>query len=303
MKKVILTTMAIVISLATVLSITGFAVAQTEPMPEEVVVERIGLTINAPAVAKAGQPLRIQVVTNPGGRPVEGAEVWGVKIDSLATDTAVTSDIASISQGNGFLLGTTGDDGYITPPPQIGREGRYVLVAIKQPFSPGFTLMKITQRVPLTLRAPDSARVGQPVPMRVTDPDGQGVYRAAIFAVPLLSLTDASITNSNYQQLIKEAEAYAQMLERPTADGSLPDDEIYDDNTLNIRRYLIGFTDRNGDFSCRFPQAGPYLLIAAKCGYTPDFHIIKITKLEPLPAELAPMSVQEVEEATISLKK
>ena len=44
---------------------------------------------------------------------------------------------------------------------------------------------------------------------------------------------------------------------------------------------------------------GPYLLIAAKCGYTPDFHIIKITdnklRPEPMRADLAPMNVEESE--------
>jgi hypothetical protein len=303
MKKVILTTMAIVISLATVLSITGLAMARTEPMPEKVVVERIGLTINAPATAKAGQPLRIQVVTNPGGRPVPGAEVWGVNVNSLASDAAVTSDVASLSQSKGFLLGSTSDNGYVEPPPRIWREGKYILVAIKPNFTPGFAMMKVTQSVQLTLRAPDSAPVRQPVPMRVTDSDGQGVYRAAIFAVPLLSTTDGSITNSNYEQLLREAEAYAQMLEQPTADSNLSTDEEPANSTLNIRRYLIGFTDRNGDFSYRFQQVGPYLLIAAKCGYTPDFRIIKITELEPLPAEPAPMSVKEIAEVAISLKK
>ena len=93
------------------------------------------------------------------------------------------------------------------------------------------------------------------------------------------------------------------MLERHTVDGGLPTDEEYNNGLWNIRRYHIGFTDRNGNFSYRFPQAGPYLLIAAKGGYTPDFHIIKITKCKPLPAEPAPMSIQEVDEVKISLKK
>ena len=93
------------------------------------------------------------------------------------------------------------------------------------------------------------------------------------------------------------------MLERPTVDGSLPTVEVYDDSTLIIRGYLKGHTDRNGYFKYEFSQTGPHLLIAAKCGYTPDFHIIKITKLEPLPAELAPMSVEEINKAKISLIK
>ena len=49
----------------------------------------------------------------------------------------------------------------------------------------------------------------------------------------------------------------------------------------SIGRYRIGFTDRNGELTHRFRRAGPYLLIAAKCGYIPDFSIIKIKGLEP----------------------
>lgn len=293
MKKIILTTLAIIVALSTVLSITGFAMAETETRPVEVEAERLGLAIKAPAVVKAGEPIRMQVVTRPGERPVPQAEVWAVNLNNLTNDTAPAADVASLSQANGFLLGTTNDRGYVDPAPGIMREGRYMLVAIKPNFDPGFAMIKVTSRVPLSLRAPDSAKVGEPVTMRVTDPNGQGVYNAAIFAVPLLSTTDG--TNSNIDQLLKEAEAYAQMMERPTVDGSPTTNERAYDSTLNIRRYLIGFTDRNGEFTYRFQQQGPYLLIAAKCGYTPDFHIIKITKLRPtpMPAELAPMKVEE----------
>lgn len=432
MKKVILTTLAIVVALSTVLSLTGFAMAETETRPVEAEAVRPGLAIKAPAAVKAGEPIRIQIVTRPGERPVPQAEVWAVNLDSFTSDTTLSADIASLSQANGFLLGTTNERGYVEPPPQIMREGRYMLVAIKPDFAPGFAMMKVTSYLPLHLRAPDTARIGQtitmavtgpdgqgiprvamfavplrnsdsttlngsygqlledaeayaeitdnpdaeaelraeprayerimemrryfigwtdrngqlnhafneagphlliaakrgyvpdfhiiqiigtqldlrapdsagvgePVTMRVTDSSGQGIYHVALFAVPLLSTTDNA--DGNIDRLLQEAEAYAQWLERPTVDESTPTDEISDDSTLNIRRYLIGFTDRHGEFTHNFPQAGPYLLIATKCGYTPDFHIIKIARLlqpTPMPAELAPM---KVDEARISLIK
>lgn len=424
MKKAVLTTLAIVVALSTVLSITGFAMAETETNPIEVEAQRLGLAINAPAVVKAGEPIRIQIVTRQGERPVPQAEVWAVNLDSFTNDAALTADTASLTQANGILLGTTNDRGYVDPTPRINREGNYMLVAIKPNFDPGFAMIKVTSRLPLNLRAPDTARVGQtitmtvtgtngegiprapifavpltitpentlnnnrnnelledagayadiiddpdaeaelkasdlqaynrimemrryfigftdrngqlnnsfdkagpylliaakrgyitdfhlikitgsqlilrapdsakvgePVTMMVTDSSGQGVYHAAIFAVPLLSLTDAD--NKDIDRLVKAAEAYAQVLEQPTVDGDLTTDERVYDSNLEIRRYLIGFTDRNGDFTYRFPQEGPYLLIAAKCGYTPDFHIIKITRLRPIPDELSPVKVEE----------
>ncbi len=424
MKRAVLTTLAIVVALSTVLSITGFAIAETETNPVEVDAQRLGLFIKAPAVVKAGEPIRIQIVTRPGERPVPQAEVWAINLNSFTSDAALTADVATLTQANGILLGTTNDRGYVDPAPRINREGKYLLVAIKPNFDPGFAMMKVTSCIPLNLRAPDTARVGQtitmtvtgpywegipraaifavpltitpdntlrdnsydqlledagayadliddpdaeaelkaadpqahnrimemrryfigftdsngqlnhafekagpylliaakrgyipdfhhikitgsqlnlraphsarvgePVTMKVTDSSGHGVYRAAIFAIPLLNLTDAS--NTDIDRLLKEAEACAQMLEQPTVDGDLTTDERAYDSNLEIRRYLIGFTDRNGEFTYRFPQEGPYLLIAAKCGYAPDFHVIKITRLQPIPDELSPMKVEE----------
>ena len=160
MKKVILTTLAIVVALSTVLTITGFALAETESSPVEVQPERLGLAINAPAKVKPGEPIRIQIVTRPGERPVPGAEVWAVHLNSLSSNTAPTVDVASLTQAHGFLLGITNDRGYVEPAPQIMREGRYMLVAIKPNYAPGFAFMSVTSRIPLHLRAPDTARVG-----------------------------------------------------------------------------------------------------------------------------------------------
>jgi len=98
MKKVILTTLALVLAVSTVLSVTGFALAQNERVPgEEAVAVRMGLVIRAPLVAKAGEPLRIQIVTRPGERPVPDAEVWAVNIDNNPSDVVLTADVASLS--------------------------------------------------------------------------------------------------------------------------------------------------------------------------------------------------------------
>lgn len=72
-----------------------------------------------------------------------------------------------------------------------------------------------------------------------------------------------------------------------------------------IRGYFPGFTDDSGNFEYRFKKAGVHLLIAAKCGYTPDFQIIKITGPEPATAErVNPVQVEAVriDEVKISLK-
>jgi hypothetical protein len=277
MKKTILTTLAIVVALATVLSITGLAMAETETRPTDVEAVRLGLSIKAPAIAKAGEPIRMQVVTRPGERPVAQAEVWAVDLDNITTNTELAADVASLSQANGFLLGTTNDRGYVDPAPRIWREGRYLLVAIKTNFDPGFAFMKVTSRLPLHLRAPDTARTGETITMTVTEPDGQGVSRVVMFAIPLQNTADGSITNSNYDQLLEDAEMYAEILDNPDAEAKLKADIQAYDRIMNMKRYFIGFTDRNGQLNHAFDEAGPYLLIAAKRGYVPDFHVIRIT--------------------------
>jgi hypothetical protein len=273
MKKVILMILAIVLTISTVLSVTGFALAENEVAPAEAVAVRTGLAIKAPAVAKAGEPFRIQIVTRPREIPVSGAEVWAVGIDNTG-DVALTADAASLTQCHGRLLGTTNDRGYVDPMPQIGKRGKYLLVAIHPDYAPGFSMIKITSKVPLTLRAPDTAKIRELVMMNVTDPSGQGVGRAAIFAIPLLNTSNDATITGDYDRWLKEAEAYAETLESPTTTSRVGE-EI--ESQAQIRRYFLGFTSDSGNFEHRFTQAGPYLLIAAKCGYTPDFHIIKIT--------------------------
>jgi hypothetical protein len=294
MKKAVLTTLVIVVALSTVLSITGFAMAETETNPIEVEAQRLGLAIKAPAAVKTGEPIRIQIVTRPGERPVPQTEVWAVKLDSFTSNAALTADAASISQTNGILLGTTNARGYVDPAPRINREGRYMLVAIKPNFDPGFTMMKVTSRLPLNLRAPDTAGVGQTITMTVTGIDGEGIPRAAIFAVPLAITPDNTLRNNYNDQLLEDAEACMKIIDDPDAEAELKatDPQAYN-RIMEIRRYLIGFTDNNGQLDHAFDKAGPYLLIAAKRGYIPDFHIIKITKPRPIPEDLSPMKAEE----------
>ena len=301
MKKAILRTLAVVLAISTVLSAAGLAMAQNESVPAaEAVAIRAGLAIKAPTIARAGEPLEIQIVTRPGERPVSQAEVWAVDIDK--NEATLTADAASLIQCHGVLLGTTNDRGYVEPAPRIQERGKYILVAIKQGFDPGFAMIKITSEAALTLRAPDAGRVNQPVKMQVTDPAGQGVGRVAIFAIPLLSTSNDTSITRDYDLWLKYAEAYADTLESPTTTSQVDGGtEAWE----QIRRYFIGLTDCSGYFEYRFTDAGPYLLIAAKCGYTPDFQIIKITSLQTVtPEKIIPAAVEQVaiNEATISIK-
>ena len=113
-----------------------------------------------------------------------------------------------------------------------------MLVAIKPHYDPGFFMMKIAPRVPLILRAPDTARLGQIVPLSVTVPNGQGVPHAALFAIPLLSTTDRADVTADYDQLLEDANAYAAMLEDPAAEAELKADPQAYDRILKVSRTI-----------------------------------------------------------------
>ena len=136
--------------------------------------------------------------------------------------------------------------------------------------------------------------MGERVPMLVTDSSGQGVGRVALFAIPLLTTTEDGSITTDYDRWLKYAEVYAEVLEDPTLQ---PDSSIAPEAYDQIRRYFIGFTDRSGNFTHVFQQPGPYLLIAAKCGYTPDFKLIRVVKLEreTSTAAIAPTRIDKAE--------
>ena len=297
MKKVLLTTIATVIALTMVLSWAGLAMAESEPTLKKAEAIRLGLAVQAPDSAKVGQPLKIRVVTRPGERPVYRVQVWAININDMISDVASTEDYASIAEKCGKLLGWTNRRGYVYPPPRIWRAGEYVLVAIKPHYIPGFARIKIVPPVPLTLTAPDSARVGQQVTMRVTEPCNKPVPRAAIFAIPLRNLTNDSNQTNTYDHLLSDAQLYAELVTNPEIEDELMADKETYNRITSIRRYFIGFTDSCGKRTHRFWRAGPYLLIAAKCGYIPDFSLIRITRLKPEPIEptkVEPMPVEPV---------
>ena len=279
MKKALLATLASVIALVMMLPLTSAAMAQPELPVKEATAIKLALAIQAPDSAKVGQPLIIRVVTRPGGRPVYKAQVWAININDIKTEDADTEEYAALAEKCGHLLGWTNARGYVDPPPRIGKAGKYVLIATKPHFVPGFTKIKIEPRVPLIIRAPETARVGQKVLMEVTEPDQKPVPTAAIFAIPLRNVVEEDKQSGGYDQLLREAQAYVDSVTDPEADAELN----------YMRRYLIGFTDQNGELTHRFWRVGPHLLIAAKCGYIPDFTIIRIKGLEPAQAEPFPI--------------
>jgi hypothetical protein len=289
LKKVTLITIASVIALAMILPLASVAAAQSELATEAAPAVRLALDIQAPESAKVGQPLKIRVITRPGGRPVYRAGVWAININDITNVTSDSEDYAVLAEKCGRFLGWTNMRGYVDPLPRIWDAGRYILVAVKPHFVPGLAKIKIERLTPLTLKAPDSARVGQIVTLKVTEPVNKPVPRTALFAIPLRNMVDKADQTGAYDQLVKDAQAYAEQL--GDAEAELTEDTENSAEINNIRCYFIGFTDQHGEKTHRFSRIGPHLLIAAKCGYIPDFKIIQIRGLQPISVKPLPMKV------------
>ncbi|MEE8194557.1 MAG: hypothetical protein V3T73_03535 [Dehalococcoidales bacterium] len=130
-------------------------------------------------------------------------------------------------------------------------------------------------RPALAVKAPEVARVGQPITIKVVDRhSGRPVPKAGVWAINVRDITSE----------VNDAEAYASLAEN--------------------RGHFLGWTDRKGNISHRFSQPGGYILVAAKAGFTPGFakitvkpHIRKaLAVISPQAARVGqPVTIQVVE--------
>jgi hypothetical protein len=233
------------------LPLTAVAVAQpglTSDVTSEV---RAALAIKAPEVAGVGQLVTIKVVEDNTGKPVPRAGVWAVDVNYLEDATDDAEAYASLADKYGEFLGWTNRNGKVFH--RFGEAGRYLLVAVKDGFIPGFAQIAIKPLKELAIRAPDVAGVGQLVTITVYEKYiGIPVPGAGVWVVDVNNLEDE----------INDAEAYASLAEK------------YGE--------FLGWTDRNGNLFHRFSEPGRYVLVAVKDGLIPGFAQIAIKPLKAL---------------------
>jgi len=115
--------------------IPGIAKITIEPKPSK------ALEVRAPRVAGVWQLVTINVVREHNGKPVPNAEVWAVHVRDITNETDDALDYASLARKCGYFLGHTDEDGNVFH--RFRRPGRYVLVALKPGFTPGFAKIAI----------------------------------------------------------------------------------------------------------------------------------------------------------------
>jgi hypothetical protein len=250
LKKAILGTLASIIALAMLLPL---AVAVGQPgVTSDVTPEvRPALAIKAPEVAGVGQLVTIKVVEENTGKPVPRAGVWAVDVNDLQNETNDAGAYASIAEKYGQFLGWTDRDGNVFH--RFREPGRYVLVAVKDGFIPGFAQIAVKPLKALAIRAPDVAGVGELVTITVYERYiGIPVPGAGVWAVDVNRIESAR----------NDVEAYASLAEK------------YGE--------FLGWTDRNGNVFHRFSGPGQYVLVAVKDGLIPGFAQIAIKPLKAL---------------------
>ena len=282
MRKVILKIIALVVALTMMVPFASVVMAQPEITSNVAPVLKRALTIKAPETAPVGQPVPIQVVerTN-AAQPVYKARVWAIDLNNVTADTEDAEVYAELVEKCGHFLGWTNERGYVFPVPRFERPGRYILVATKDGYIPGFSKITITPLKALAIKAPETAPVGQPVPIQVVERTNaaQPVYKARVWAIDLNNVTADT----------EDAEVYAELVEKCG--------------------HFLGWTNERGYVFPvpRFERPGRYILVATKDGYIPGFSKITITPLKALAIKAPetapagqPVPIQVVERTNIA---
>ncbi len=230
------------------------------------------LLIKSPGSADTGASVTFIVVDWKSGQGIGGASLWALRIDDIKGTAesvwqglqagSAGSDVAEKYKGwakdKGILLGTSADSGEVTY--AFKDQGRYLLTAVKDGYTPGFSQIKIgsTAQKILLLKAPVSALSGQSVTIKVTDSKtGQPVENATVNAfinkigvVPKLKPSPAPTENSTATQILIDSSKAST---------------------------VTSTTDANGEVQFTFSNPGQYILVAIKDGYLSGSAKINIT--------------------------
>ena len=226
------------------------------------------LMIKAPNTVEIGQQATVTVFNKRGHETIAGAQVYALKTGGLvitagaANYTAILGEYEALAEAKGTLFGTTGSDGAVSG--KFPETGRFMLVATKDGYIPGFSRLTVTlaDRTALNIRAPGSAEVNKAVTISVTERyTEQPVAKAAIYGRIITTLNVPPVTATT---VIK-------------ADPSVSAADVQLASEVSMSGVFIGYTDNNGQVIYAFAKGGDYLLTARKENYTPSFAKITVT--------------------------
>ncbi|MFH1646766.1 MAG: hypothetical protein ABID71_03605 [Chloroflexota bacterium] len=298
MKKKWQIMVALVLSLVTMITAAAPALAQDEEPAAAESRFQGALAIIAPWSAPVSGEFTVRAFLRENQEPFPGAGVWAISGDDgetlkeelgrLRQDSSqpdAEKDYESILNAHGTFLGRTGVDGRLTC--TFEQAGRYILVAARNGYLPGFTRIGIRETIKaLGIRSPRRAPLGEPVTLAVFERVTQEtVAGAGIWAV----------TRDNIEALQQEARTLRE-------DTSLSAEEKDYEATVNMYGFFLGRTDELGQLDYTFDEAGGYLLVAVKRGYFPGFApLAVIARPEALGIKATPPRTHVGKEVTLDV--
>jgi uncharacterized GH25 family protein len=259
------------------------------------------LMIKVKNVVETGQPVTITVFNKYGNSTVAGARVYALKTSDITVSSTknsyadILAEYEALAEASGIYIGPTGDDGNVTG--KFTDTGRYMLVATKDGFIPGFTRLTVTlaAKKGLNIKAPGSAEVSKPVTFTVYERyTQQPVAGAAVYAQKLTAVTIPPVTVKPQPQVISSSTASttgggasttAQAEASVSTVAPVPMPVINATvikadpaNSAAAVKYaaevkaagiLLGYTGDNGQLVYSFPEAGQYVIVATKDEYSP----------------------------------
>lgn len=303
MKRIFLSVLSLV--LATAMVVPGAAAVAAQPETEAVEVlpvARPSLVIRAPGAGDVGQPVTITVLAKHNYKPVAQAAVYALKTDELAITadsnnyTTVAADYAALAKERGIFIGYTNNEGAVTH--RFSDTGRYILVAIKDGYVPGFSRIttKLAASKGLRIRIPSAAEVGEPVTITVVERYSyEPVANAAVYArkigeinVPeVISVVPSDVTDTMVIKAVPSVAPNTMVIRAvpsvPTDTmviraGTAPSaDEVQYAVEIEESGIFIGYTNNRGQVVHRFGKTGRYVLAALKDNYAPGIAKISIT--------------------------
>ena len=281
MKRIFPVLMALFIGIVMILPGTAPARADSDNVAPIEPASIPALMIKVANTIQAGQPVTITVFSRRSNETIAGAPVYAIKtsgrVAPAGTGNYTTADgeLDTLTESNGISIGTTGSDGTLAF--TLATAGRYLLIATKDGFIPGFTRLQVREEVNkarLSLKAAASSPAGQQVTISVTDSvSNQATENATVYALKVENSRDIKQvppSANNGKGMIASAKNDAAMVRKK----GMP----------------VGSTDSAGQVSYNFPTPGQYILAAFKAGYLPALTRINIRQaaaVTPVPVPQA----------------
>lgn len=294
---ILMVTLALVLMVATPMT----ALAQSEePAPPDNARPQFkgALAIIAPWVGWVGKEVSMTVFLRENQEPFPGAGVWAItpetaealkeeiaRLNNDASQPAGEKDYEAMMESRGIFLGRTNGDGRVIY--TFEQAGRYVLVAAKKGYLPGFTRIGIREIVKaLGIEAPKRVPPGEEFTLTVFERGTQNpVEDAGVWAV----------TRDKVEALQADAKALRE-------DTSIAAEEKDYEALVKVHGIFLGKTGNNGKLDYTFEEAGGYLLVAVKRDYVPGFApLAVIAKPKALGIKATPPLAHVGKEVTLNV--